>query len=117
MGIMLLTPHVVQVIRPAVTRDAATNAASRDYDAQPRREIECNFQRRSGRIMAGAEGRFYSEDAALYTLDAEIGVDDLVIVDIAGTKGQFIVASAQSKYATDGELRHIEVSLTKEATR
>ena len=112
------TPHTVQLKRPTVTRDAATNVATRDYDTPVKeKDVACLFQTRGGQVSVGAEGNIVPFDAILYTLDTDIEVNDRIEVALDFHTGNFLVTASVPKARHRGTFHHMEILLQKDGTR
>lgn len=118
MPLLRRTPHVVILKRPAVSRDADNNVATRDYDNPIRTaQVKCLFQSRGGEVSIGDEGNIVPFDAKLYTLDKNMEVNDRVEVNLSFYTGNFLVTAVVPKGCIRGGYSHNEVLLQKDGVR
>jgi len=104
-------PHTLVRIRPGSSKDA-TGASVLSYTTgATRTPIKCFFQSRGGRFISVEEGLGYNLNAMLYTTQKDCAVQDIFIVNLPGTVGNFRVMNVEAKYDRLGAFSHARLSL------
>lgn len=115
MGLLTDTPHSAMRIRPGSSRDAS-NATVLVYtgDSAVRKTIRGFYQTRGGRFVLVEEGMGYNLNAFFYTTETDLLNQDILIISIPGSTGNFRVMNVESKYDDDGSFSHNRLSLQKD---
>lgn len=110
------TPHTVIVRRPAVTRNAGTNATEQDYDEPKKVGAVIGFMvLQDGRNTQTADGMIVPQDAIWYMHRQTIELELNDSIDFNGTV--YLVHAINDRYDLAGKFSHHEVALTKELRR
>lgn len=105
-------PHSAVRIRPGSSTDS-TGATVSVYKGgtEVRKTITLLFQTRSGRFILVEEGVGYNLNAFGYTSETDVIIQDILILDLPGTKGNYQVMNVEPKYDLDGSFQYNKLSL------
>lgn len=113
---MLNEPHSLIRVRPTSAPNAGGETVL-TYTTPPaiRKAHKGFFQMRGGRFVSTEEGMGYSLNAFIYTTETDVQNQDIYVVSIPGTTGNFRVMNVEAKYKNlKGEFSHMRLSLEKD---
>jgi len=115
--VQISQPHIVALVRPAVSRDSNTNATTKNYATPaPTASIVGMFQTRAGNVQQTDDGRLVAYDAMFYSNAPSTipQVDDKLTVSFVEHSQAYIVLAVDAKYDLAGRFSHYQCLLQRE---